>query len=291
MLQNKYFHLHIIVLLWGFTPVLGKLISVGALDLVWYRLLFALLSLYVVIKLRKQSLAIKFKDLMHIGSIGVVVGLHWFCFYQSIKVSNVSVTMAAFSTLTLFASIMQPIMLKQRFFYGDFIYGLLLLIGLCVIFNYEIQYFEGLMYGILATITSAFFGVYNGKLILQHGAFKITFYEFAAAFLVISIAKIFTMNETGSFITSLQMSDTVYLLILSILCTTIAFTWSIEILKTFTPLTVIVTTNLEPVYGIMFSLILFGDSEHMSNEFYIGAIIILISVFTYPVIKNRFIKK
>jgi drug/metabolite transporter (DMT)-like permease len=102
--------------------------------------------------------------------------------------------------------------------------------------------------------------------------------------LVVTIAKLLTMEET--FIPLLNLSDTIYILLLSILCTTVAFTWSIQILKFFTPLTVIITNNLEPVYGILFSVILFGNTEYMSFEFYIGASIILLSVFTYPFIKN-----
>lgn len=287
MFKSKYFELHVIVLLWGFTPVLGKLISFEALDLVWYRLVFALVSLYLLMRVRGEGLQLGFKHILHLAVIGSIVGLHWYYFYHSIKVSNVSVTMAGFSTLTLFASIMQPLLLKEKFFWGDFIYGLLLLIGLGVIFKFEAQHVEGLIYGILAAFTSAFFGVYNGRLILKHGAYKITFYEFAGALLVVTIAKLLTMEEGIPFVPSLNVSDTIYILLLSVLCTTVAFTWSVEILKFLTPLTVIITNNLEPVYGIVFSVILFGDTEYMSPQFYIGAGIILLSVFTYPLIKQK----
>lgn len=268
----------------GFTPILGKLITVAALDLVWYRLAIALLSLYLFTRFQKQTLQMNLKQIGHLALIGCVVGLHWYYFYHAIKVSNVSVTMAGFSTLTLFASIFQPLLLREKFFWGDFIYGMLLVIGLGVIFKFETQHIEGLVYGILAALTSAFFGVYNGRLIREYGAYKITFYEFAGALLAITVAKLFTMDDI--FIPLLSVSDTIYILLLSVLCTTVAFTWSIEILKFFTPLTVIITNNLEPVYGIVFSVILFGSTEYMSFEFYIGAAIILLSVFTYPFIKN-----
>ena len=287
MFKSKYFELHVIVLLWGFTPVLGKLISFEALDLVWYRLVFALISLYLLMWVRGEGLQLEFRHILHLAVIGSIVGLHWYYFYHSIKVSNVSVTMAGFSTLTLFASIMQPLLLKEKFFWGDFIYGLLLLIGLGVIFKFEAQHVEGLIYGILAALTSAFFGVYNGRLIQKHGAYKITFYEFAGALLVVTIAKLFSMEDGVSFVPSLNVSDTIYILLLSVLCTTVAFTWSVEILKFLTPLTVIITNNLEPVYGIVFSVILFGDTEYMSPQFYVGAGIILLSVFTYPLIKQK----
>jgi drug/metabolite transporter (DMT)-like permease len=288
MQVNKFIQLHIIILLWGFTPVLGKFISFGALDLVWYRLAISLVGLILFMWYLKQPISMGLKSMLHLGSIGVVVGLHWYFFYNAIKVSNVSVTMAGFSTLTLFASLLQPLLLKKKFFWGDFIYGIILVIGLGIIFKFETDQLAGIVYGILAALTGAFFGVYNGKLIATHGAYKITFYEFLGALIFITLAKM-GMDTDGFELPSIGLSDGIGLLILSVLCTIVAFTWSVEILKHFNPLTVIITNNLEPVYGIVFSLILFGDTEYMSSGFYVGAAIILISVFTYPLIKQRFV--
>lgn len=286
---GKLVQLHIIVLLWGLTPVFGKLISFGALELVWYRLAFSIISLYVFLKWKGSDLAVGWKDMLHFFAVGSSVGIHWFFFYHAIKVSNVSVAMAGFSTLTLFASLMQPILLKKKFFWGDFIYGLLLLIAIAIIFRFGQANMMGLIYGVLAALTGAFFGVYNGKLIGRFGAGKITLYEFAGALITISVIKLFTGSET--YLPAIGTSDLIFILLLSVLCTTVAFTWSVEILKYFTPLTVIITNNLEPVYGIVLSLLLFGDTEYMSAGFYIGAAIILISVFTYPLIKEKFRKE
>ncbi|TAE87007.1 MAG: DMT family transporter [Bacteroidetes bacterium] len=288
--SDKLIQLHTIILLWGFTPVLGKLISFGALDLVWYRLALAIVSLMAFVWFKKQSLHLNPVQIIKLLVIGCIVGLHWYFFYHAIKVSNVSVAMAGFSTITLFASLLQPLLLKQRFFWGDFIYGIILVIGLGIIFKFETSQIAGLIYGILAALTGAFFGVYNGKLIQVHGAYKITFYEFSGALIFISMVKLF-LSETGFELPALSISDGVYLLVLSVFCTTIAFTWSVEILKHFTPLTVIITNNLEPVYGIVFSLLLFADTEYMSNGFYAGVLIILTSVFTYPLIKAKFSSK
>ncbi len=288
MKANKFIQLHIIILFWGLTPVLGKFISFGALDLVWYRLAISLLGLLLFMWYIKQPITMEIKSIIHIGLIGTTVGLHWYFFYHAIKVSNVSVTMAGFSTLTLFASLLQPLLLKKKFFWGDFIYGIILVIGLGIIFKFETDQLAGIIYGILAALTGAFFGVYNGKLIATHGAYKITFYEFIGALIFITIAKL-GFDEKGFELPSIGISDGFGLIILSVLCTIIAFTWSIEILKHFSPLTVIITNNLEPVYGIVFSLLLFGDTEYMSSGFYVGAVIILISVFTYPLIKQRFV--
>ncbi|MCU0421310.1 MAG: DMT family transporter [Bacteroidia bacterium] len=283
--MNKFLQLHIIIFFWGFTPILGKLISFGALDLVWFRLVFSVISLYLFVLYKKESLKLGVKPILHLFWVGAIVGYHWYLFYHAIKVSNVSVAMAGFSTITLFASVLQPILLQKKFFWGDFIYGIILVIGLAIIFNFEPSSLSGLIYGMLAALTSAFFGVYNGKLINNYGAYKITFYEFIGALVTVSITKLFT----GDFNLPIpEWNDTIYLLLLSIVCTTIAFTWSVEILKLFSPLTIIITNNLEPVYGIVFGVLIFGDTEYMSAGFYIGALLILASVFTYPLIKSKF---
>lgn len=285
---NKLLQLHLIILIWGFTPVIGKYISLQAIDLVWYRLLIASISLFIYIKYKKIKLTLEPKQFGIILLMGVIVGFHWFFFYHAIKVSNVAITLSGFSTMTIFASLLQPFLLKQKFFWPDLIYGVLILIGLTVILNFEKFYADGLLYGILAAFTGAIFGVYNGKLIQHHEASTITLYEFLGAFVVLSIMKGVSGEE--SFWVALSLSDFIALLILSIVCTTIAFTWSIHILKYFSPFTVIITNNLEPIYGIIFSILLFGSSEIMSFEFYVGTGIILLSVFTYPLVKRKFSK-
>ena len=285
--KNKYLQLHFIVLLWGFTPVLGKLISLPSLDLVFWRLIFAGLSLAVFILFKKFKFDLSIKEISVIFIMGMLVGAHWYFFYQAIKVSNVSIAMAGFSTMTLFGSVLQPILLKKKFFWGDAFYGIIILVGLAIILKFESGSFEGVIYGILAAFTGAFFGIYNGKLILKHNSSYITFIEFVGALIFIVIIKL-VINNSFFYLTPFNNYDIIWLLVLSILCTTLAFTLSVEIMKYFSPFTVIITNNLEPVYGVLFSVILFGQSEIMSSQFYIGAIIILICVFSYPYFKKKF---
>ena len=285
---NKLLRLHFIVFLWGLTPVLGKLISLQALDLVWWRLILASLSLYAFVLYRKYKFDIRLKEIFELLFMGLIVGLHWFFFYHAIKVSNVSIAMAGFSTMTLFASFMQPLLLKKKFFWGDAFYGIVIFIGLAIILSFDSSAFLGVIYGVLAALTGAFFGTYNGKLITKHNSSVITLVEFIGAFIIISLVKLFMQSE--SFFPALSMEDFVWLLILSVLCTTLAFTMSVEIMKYFTPFTVIITNNLEPIYGVVFSLLLFGQSEIMSSQFYMGAVIILFCVFTYPGFKRKFDK-
>lgn len=284
----KLLQLHVIILLWGFTPILGKLITLSSLDLVFYRLLISGLALYIFIRYKNVSLRMSASALGEVMLMGFVVGIHWFSFYEAIKVSNVSMAMIGFATITLFASIFQPILLKQKFYKGDLFYGLAIFVGLLVIVKYETYHVAGILWGMGAALSGAFFGVYNGKLIIKHPAVSITLLEFLGAIVTIIILRLVTYGNIYFPIPG--SSDLIYLLILSLLCTTIAFTWSIDILKYFTPFTVIITNNLEPVYGIVFSVIIFGQSELMSIPFYIGASIILGSVFTYPVVKRKLYK-
>ncbi len=286
---NKYVQLHTIILLWGFTPVLGKLISLQALDLVWYRLLISGITIYIFARWKGISLKIPPKAFFEILGMGVIVGIHWYTFYHAIKVSNVSVTMAGFSTVTLFGSLLQPLILKKPFFWADLIYGVVIGAGLIIILNFEKFYALGIFYGVISAFTAAIFGIYNGKLIQKHNPITITIVEFIGAFLLLTILIGLFGKNPNVFLLPVAV-DWFWLMVLSILCTTIAFTWGIYILKQFSPLTVIITNNLEPVYGIVFSVLLFGSSEYMSLQFYIGAAIILLGVFTYPFIQKKWNK-
>lgn len=284
--KGKYFQLHFIILLWGFTPVLGKLISLSALDLVFWRLILSIISLAVFIFYKKVKFNLSIIEFLEILFMGLIVGAHWYFFYHAIKVSNVSIAMAGFSTITLFAAIIQPIIMKKKFFWGDALYGIIILIGLAIILSFEGGAVLGVFYGILAALTGAFFGVYNGKLIEKHNSLYITIIEFVGALLFITVIILFQGN--GNFELQLvSKSDWIWLLILSLICTTLAFTLSVEIMKVFSPFTVIITNNLEPIYGVFFSVLLFGESEIMSSKFYLGAVIILVCVFSYPFLKKN----
>ena len=284
--KGKYFQLHFIILLWGFTPVLGKLISLSVLDLVFWRLILSIISLAVFIFYKKVKFNLSIIEFLEILFMGLIVGAHWYFFYHAIKVSNVSIAMAGFSTITLFAAIIQPIIMKKKFFWGDALYGIIILIGLAIILSFEGGAVLGVFYGILAALTGAFFGVYNGKLIEKHNSLYITIIEFVGALLFITVIILFQGN--GNFELQLvSKSDWIWLLILSLICTTLAFTLSVEIMKVFSPFTVIITNNLEPIYGVFFSVLLFGESEIMSSKFYLGALIILVCVFSYPFLKKN----
>lgn len=293
MLSDKfknYLHLHFIVFVWGFTAVLGKLITIDALPLVWYRMLFAALFVLLFIVVRKNKLQVNRKTLLLLLGTGVIIALHWVTFFSSIKVSNVSVTLATISSGAFFAAILEPIWYKRKVIWYEIIFGLIVIGGLGLIFNIDASYKEGIVLALISAFLATVFSLMNGKLIKEHKPSIISFYELGAGVVFLSIYMLFQGNFSQVNF-QLSVSDWIYILILASFCTAYAFITSVKIMKFLSPYTVMLTTNLEPVYGILLAFIIFGDSEKMDPMFYLGAFIILITVIANGILKNRTAKK
>ncbi len=278
--------LHLIVFIYGFTAILGKLIQLDAIYIVWYRVLFASLGLGAYLMLKKRSLKLPPKAIATFLLIGLVVALHWISFFHAIKISNVSVTLGALSTGTLFASILEPVFFRKKINALEVFIGLGIIIGLYLIFRYELNYINGILVALLATILSTLFTIFNKSLTNKYDSLLITFYEMVGGFSGITLYFAFT-NHLNTELFSVSFLDIVYLLILGLICTAFAFVVSVRVMRTISAYTVILAINLEPVYGIILAYFIFGQSEFMSTGFYIGTIVILLSVFLYPMIKKR----
>ena len=287
---KSYLHLHLIVFIWGFTAILGALISLEALDLVWFRMTFAVgfIVLYVLIK--KINLSITPKVFIKLLILGLVIALHWLTFFKAIKVSNVSVTLACLSTGALFTSVLEPFFYKKRIVYYEVFFGLLVVAGLYIIFQVEGNFLEGILLALTSAFLSALFSVMNGKLAQQYDSTVISFYELLGGVLFLSVFLAFTGSFTGEFF-NLSGSDLVYLLILSSVCTAYAFIASVKVMKHISPYTVMLTINLEPIYGIILAVLIFKEKEQMSTAFYFGALIILTTVIANGVVKYYLKKK
>jgi drug/metabolite transporter (DMT)-like permease len=287
---KSYFHLHLIVFIWGFTAILGALISLEALDLVWFRMTFAVLFIAIYVWIKKVKLQVSKKIFIKLMILGLVIALHWLTFFKAIKVSNVSVTLACLSTGALFTSILEPFFYKKRVVFYEVFFGLLVVFGLYVIFQVEGNYLEGIVLALTSAILSALFSVMNGKLAQEFDSTLISFYELLGGVLFLSIFLLFS----GSFIQqffNLSGSDFVYLLILSSVCTAYAFIASVKVMKHISPYTVMLTINLEPIYGIILAVFIFKEKEQMSPAFYFGALIILATVVANGVVKYYLKKK
>lgn len=285
-----YLNLHLIVFIWGFTAILGALISIKADALVWYRMLFAGLFLFLFIVYKKKSFKIPLKEFSKLIFVGFLIAVHWIFFFKAIHISNVSVTLSVFSLGAFFTSLLEPLFYGRKVLWYEVFFGLIIIAGLVLILQVEMNYFEGILYALASIIIGVLFTLMNGKLIYKHESSVITFYEFMSGVLFISIYFLFTNTFNAGFFI-LSTNDLILILILASVCTAYAFTASVKIMQKLSPYTVMLTTSLEPVYGIILAFFIIGGKEKMSFEFYIGAILIVITVILNGFIKHYYTEK
>jgi drug/metabolite transporter (DMT)-like permease len=284
--NKSYLHLHLIVFIWGFTAILGRLITLDALPLVWYRMLFAVGFIFIYIKYKRMPIKIPKRILLKFLVAGLVIALHWFTFFRAIKVSNVSITLACLSTGAFFTSLIEPIFFGKKIVWYEIFFGLIVVFGLSIIFNVEGRYVEGILLALTSAFLSASFAVINSKFVKDYDPSVISYYELGGGVLFFSIFLLFTNSFNSEFF-QLTTSDFIYLLILSSVCTAYAFIASTAVMKFLSPYTVMLTINLEPIYGIILAVIIFEDKEQMSPQFYVGAVIILLTVILNGILKSR----
>lgn len=279
--------LHIIVFILGFTAILGKLINIPAINLVCYRTLIAFICLFVILKIKKTSLKLPLRSVILISSIGFIVALHWICFFYAIKVSNISVTLGCLSTSTLFTSIIEPLTQKRRIMWYEVLLGLIIIAGLYIIFQFETRYLEGIVFSIMAALLAATFSVLNKNISRKFDSNVISFYEMLSGFIVITIFLFIKEGFAEAFI-KITAFDALWLFILGFVCTAWAFSATVELMKKISAYIIVLSINLEPVYGIIMAFLIFGESERMTAGFYVGTVIILLSVFSYPLLSRKF---
>ncbi len=281
------------MLIWGFTAILGALISIDAIALVWHRMWMAALFIFLFLLVTKRTDFNIDKQAWRIILAGVLIAAHWITFFHSIKISNVSVTLACVSTGAFFGSIIEPIVYKRKIDFTEILLGLLVVGGLYLIFRFEGDYTSGIIVALISAFLAACFSVLNSKLVKGNTPFRITFLEMVGGWLAITVFSAYGL-VTGSM--QLQQftlggMDWLYLIILGSVCTAYAFIESVAVMKHLSSYTVLLTTNLEPVYGILLALLIFGESEKMNPYFYAGAAIILSTVLLDAFIKKKKRKK
>ncbi len=290
MLDDKLkhnLHLHVLVFIAGFTAILGELISIEAFPLVWYRMVIALILMLIYIKWIGLRLTVSRKNSIRYLLAGIIIALHWITFFASIKAANISIALAMFSTGAFFTALIEPIFFKRRLIGYEVLFGLLVIVGVYLIIDSEIKYLEGIILGIASALFSSLFAVLNGRFVEKDNATIISFYEFigGVAFISLYIALFGTGFSSDFF--SLDKSDWIYLFLLASICTAYAFIAAVYIMKFISPYTVVLTYNLEPIYGVVLAILIFGQSEIMSANFYIGALLILVTVLMNAVLKQR----
>lgn len=278
--------LHLIVFIYGFTAILGKLITLDAILLVWYRMFIAFIAIGCLLIMQKKSMRIERSAILRLGGIGLIVALHWITFFYSVKVSTISVALGCLASTTLFTSFLEPIFTKRRLILLEVITGFIIILGLYTIFRFEPGHIKGIVFALTSAFLAGLFTVLNKLMISKNRPLLISFYEMGSGFIGITIF----LWINGTFNLSLQFptgSDWLYLLLLGIVCTAYAFAASVKVMETLSAYTIVLTINLEPIYGILLAFAIFGETELMSGGFYLGTIIILLAVFLYPILSRK----
>ncbi len=279
--------LHLIVFLYGWTAILGKIITLPALQMVWIRVIFALAGILVYSLYKRSSWLLDIKTIIQLFAIGVLVGVHWICFFESVKVGNISIALVCFASGSLFTSVMEPFITKRKILLYEIIFGLIVIGALLLIFNVETEYFVSILFGLSAAATSALMAILNS--IMRRKKIKpeiISAYEMVGCLACVSIFILILEPQTATLI-GISNRDWFYLFLFGILCTTFPFIVGVKILESISPYTMSLTLNLETVYGILFAFFLFKESEYMTATFYMGVIIILAVVFADSHMKKQ----
>lgn len=283
---KNHIHLHFLVLIAGFTAILGELISIDAIPLVWFRMSMAGVLMFLFIKIKKRSLKVPVKAVIRFSIAGIIIALHWITFFAAIKASNISITLAMFSTGAFFASLIEPLFYKRKIIGYEILFGLIVIAGVILITQSELRYLLGIALGISSALFATLFAVLNGQFVQNYKASVISFYEFVSGVLFMSIFIAFSGDGFDTSYFQLTASDWTCLIILASVCTAYAFIASIHVMKHITPYTLVLTYNLEPIYGIVLAIIIFPQTETMRPLFYLGAGLIISTVLLNAVFKN-----
>lgn len=280
-----FFHLQFIVVVLSFTAVLGKLINMSALYLVWWRLVIAILGLFVFLLFTNKKLLADKAQILKYLLIGVIVGLHWLCFFGAVKLSNISVTLVVMSSTTLFTGIIEPLLLKENFKPLQLLFGFIIIAGIALIFSFETNYKLGIIVALLAALSAALFTALNKKVTQGKNSGIASFYELTGGFITLSVVILFTINDLQEL--TPNKTDFIWLAILGVVCTSYAYTASVKVMRSLSAYVVSMSINMEPIYGIVLAYVFFAESENMTSHFYLGTAIVLVCILLYPIVSKK----
>jgi drug/metabolite transporter (DMT)-like permease len=270
--------LHIAVLLAGFTGVLGVLITLNEGLLVWYRIFITVVTLAVLLIARKQLEKISFASIIKLLLIGFLIALHWACFYGSIKYSNVSIGLICIASVGVFTAILEPMLTTKKFSTVEILLGLMCLFGIYLIFHFDSRYRTGIIIGIVSAILAASFSVLNKKYVQIASSKTMMFYELIGGLIILTTLMPFYLKLFPTQHILPSVSDFLWLLILSWLCTVLAMDLFLQALQKVSAFTQNLTLNLEPVYGILLAFAIYNENKYLNNSFYAGISLIAVSV-------------
>ena len=278
--------MHFVILIFGFTGILGKLISIDAVPLVFWRTLIGGGAIYVWLKLRREISKKSHLDLLKMGGIGLLVAIHWITFFASIKASNVSVALTMLATSPMFIGFLEPLIFKRKIDWRELTVAAVVIVGVGTIFSFDTTYHEGMILGIISAFFASLFATFNGVLVKTHDASNISLVELLTASAAIFILLLFS-GEVNWDLFMLSNQDWLWIIILALVATSFAFIAFTSIMTVLTPFTTSVAINLEPIYSIILAVIIFGEEEIMGLRFYVGALIIIGAVLLNSILKRK----
>ena len=278
--------MHLIIFLWGFTRLLGKLIHKDALHIVWYRVLIAFIALAIILFFAGKSIRLSAKVLPKVFGVGIIVALHWISFYYAIQLSTASLAILCLSTTTLHVAWLEPLVMKKKISLRQIIMGIVVISGISFVsVDFNSQELLALFIGLLSALCAAVFSVFNAKLSEQTPAEQLTLYEMLAAFTLVSIV-LLSLGKLNASDLSLTLNDFYWLLFLGIVCTSFAFLATIIIVRKLGAFTVSLNINLEPIYTILLAIVLLNEHKSLSTNFYWGAAIIILVLLLNGLIRH-----
>lgn len=289
--QAAYIKIHLAVLLFGFTAILGDLIQLPAVSIVWWRVLITSVSLFFLIRFGKTLKSLPFKLIRTYTYIGFIIGMHWICFYGSVKLSNASICLICMSTTSLFTSIIEPMIARTKLNKFDLFMGLMIIPGMfLVINNIDLQYMAGVWVGLASAFLAAVFSTLNKAYIKGADPFTISFIELSGAWVMISMLMcgMILMNVPLGQLIPQSPADWFLLIILALLCTTLAHVLTLQALKHLSAYASNLVINLEPVYGIGLAILILKEHKELNIMFYAGAAIIIFTVISYPLLSQKY---
>ncbi|MEY2835585.1 MAG: hypothetical protein RLZZ557_1247 [Bacteroidota bacterium] len=277
-MRKAFLQLHAAVLLAGFTGVLGRLITINESLLVWYRMFFAVIALLLLSVFTGKIKWIPFRKMLPLLGIGSIIALHWVFFYGSVKYANVSVSLVCFSAIGFFSSLIDPLISKRKFEWVEILLGLMVMFGVYLIFHFDQDFRLGIVMGIVSSFLASIFPILNKSMVEKYDPDTITFYEMAGGWFMLNLFVPVYMQFMPSQNYLPGWNDLLWLIILSLLCTVLAFNLSVRALSRISPFTVNLSFNLEPVYGILLAFLIFGEHQDLGLSFYAGLLIIFLTV-------------
>ncbi|HJP96997.1 MAG TPA: DMT family transporter [Rhodanobacteraceae bacterium] len=283
---RAHWQLHFCVLLWGFTAILGKLITLSALQLVWWRMLIVVLALLLLPKVWRELRTMPVRRVAAYAGIGVLVALHWLTFYSAVKLANASVAATCIALAPVFLAIIEPLVVGRRFEPRELLLGIAVVPGVALVAGgVPADMRIGVWIGVLSAAFCATFGAFNKRMADRGGALTVTCLELGAGTLFLTLVTAFWHGE-GTFVVP-GLHDAALLLVLALACTLLPFALALAVLRKLTAYTVQLTTNLEPVYAIILAIILLGEQHQLDAWFYAGVVVILGAVFVHPLLVRQ----